>query len=85
MCDLDTMREEWARKPSPILRNDMDVLRSAPSAPLCGARAGNPSPAKAGPGATGTTRRAWRELVLTMVKIDAAFLIVFALAWWLVR
>ena len=70
-----------------LLTDDyLDELRKgAPSAPLCGAGLDNSPPPRSGVSATGTTRRAWRELVLTMVKIDAAFLIVFALAWWLVR
>ena len=64
----------------------LDELRKcAPSAPLCGAGSDTPLPQRSGAGATETTRKAWRDLFLTMVRIDVAFLIAFALAWLLVR
>jgi len=81
---LATIRAEWERTPSPILRNDMDWLHSAPSVPLCAAGDAVVLPRQRSHG-TETIRKDWRGLVVTMAMIDAAFLIVFALAWVLAR
>lgn len=43
-----------------------------------------PSP-MASPGGTGTTRKTWRDLLFTMLVIDALWLTLFALCWLLAR